>query len=158
MIDSIKYLVYIFLGLCNVLMVYLVLLKQSVGSSSFLDWLAYFGCLLGVFLAAAGYHHMLFRMAHRQELQGLVLCLIILMIPAWLCGFIAEMFLIISKVLLKDKDWLVLMWHLITYLVSSCLIAPPLRYLCYLYPEVVRAFNPLALPDDDFKVTEEHLK
>jgi hypothetical protein len=102
-IDSIKYLVYIFLGLCNVLMVYSVFLKQSVGSSSFLDWLAYFGCLLGVFLAATGYHHLIYRMAHRQEFQGLVLGLIILMIPAWLSGFIVEMFLIISKGLMKDK-------------------------------------------------------
>jgi hypothetical protein len=50
------------------------------------------------------------------------------------------------------------MWHLISYFGSSFLIAPPLRYLCYLYPEIVRAFNPLALPDDDFKVTEAHLK
>jgi hypothetical protein len=50
------------------------------------------------------------------------------------------------------------MWHLISYFVSSSLIAPPLRYICYLYPEVVRAFNPLAQPDDDFKVTDEHLK
>ena len=139
-------------------MVYSIFLKQSVGSSSFIDWIAYFGCLLGVFLAAIGYHHLLFMMAHRQEFQGLVLGLIILMIPAWLSGFILELFLIISKGLMKDKDWLLLTWHLISYLVSSCLIAPPLRYVCYLYPEVVRAFNPLALPDDDFKVTDEHLK
>ncbi len=139
-------------------MVYSVFLKQSVGSSSFLDWLAYFGCLIGVLLAATGYHHLIFRMAHRQELQGIVLGLIILMIPTWISGFIVEMFLIISKGLMKDKEWLVLMWHLISYLLSSCLVAPPLRYICYLYPEIVRAFNPLALPDDDFKVTDEHLK
>ena len=45
----------------------------------------------------------------------------------------------------------------ISYLVGSALVSAPLKYLCYLYPEIVELYNPFLSQDDDFKVTDEHL-
>ena len=140
--------------MCNALMMYSVAFGLSIVDMSFKDWVIYIACLLGVFLLVCGYHHLLFSLAHKAHYQGLVLGLIILLIPAWISGFTVEMYLIIVNALVKDPYWKSITAHLIGFIIVTALASPPLRYLCYLFPEIIKVFNPLALPDDDFKVSD----
>ena len=131
-------------------MIYSEAFGLSVQQMGFKEWVIILACLIGVFLLVCGYHHLLYYLAHKPQYQGLVLGLIILLIPIWISGFAVDMYRVISKGLMKDPIWKALGIHLIGYLSVSALVAPPLRYLCYLFPEIIKVFNPLSLPDDDF--------
>ena len=135
---------FLFLGLCNGYTLY-----HLFGEAN--GFMVYIGCMVGIFAILSCLLYMCFYLMSYPSTKALSYIILLSIFPTWILGV---GFLFTEYALYKK---IVIIYHIISYLVGSALVAAPLKYICYLYPKIVELYNPFLIQDDDFKVTDEHL-
>lgn len=107
--------------------------------------------MVGIFVILSCLLYLCFYLMSYPSTKALSYIILLSIFPTWILGvgFLITDYAIFKKTLI--------IYHIISYLVGSALISAPLKYLCYLYPEIVELYNPFLTQDDDFKVTDDHL-
>jgi hypothetical protein len=114
-----------------------------------MQFLLNIGCGFGSFIALSLALYLSLLLQHTQILNALSYFIMFLLIPGWMLGFGVMM------VNLGLNGQIKIVYCALINFILSAIVSAPLKYVCFLFPEIVRWYNPMIIAED-FKITDEH--
>ena len=82
-----------------------------------------------------------------RQTRVLGMVLLISLFPAWLFG--VAFMLVMIALNPNSNSANIILYHLFSYIAGSALVAIPLKYMCYLYPEIPHLYNPFLIKEEE---------